>query len=223
MRNVPSDKYSVAWFKLAECVSRGEKERALGVYRLLSHSLTDQAFARQLHGDILLSFNDTVAAIEHYRMAAHLYKNDNRILEAAAVNEHLVTLAPEQSAYRSTLVVLYTQLNMHAKALIHATILCERLITEGELEEAARIVTSFEVLLLPEDGIQLREKLVYALIRKDSISSHIITPHITTILQYFMIKNSSHDLQRFLQMLEAYNESYYMHARAYVSAQSTLL
>src|SRR5437899_218534 len=92
MRYFPSDKYNVAWFKLAECVSRGEKERALGVYRLLAHSLNDSAFARQLQGDILLSFNDVAGAVEHYRTAATLYQQDERLLEAAAVYEHIVNL-----------------------------------------------------------------------------------------------------------------------------------
>jgi hypothetical protein len=37
MKQTQVDKHTIAWFKIAECVSRGEKERALGVYRLLSH------------------------------------------------------------------------------------------------------------------------------------------------------------------------------------------
>ena len=44
--------YSVAWFKLAEFVTRKEKERAFGVYRLLSHSIADRAFAAQLEACI---------------------------------------------------------------------------------------------------------------------------------------------------------------------------
>ena len=58
MKHLPSDKYNVAWFKLAECVARGEKEKALGVYRLLVHSLDEPAFIRQLEGDLLLAFKD---------------------------------------------------------------------------------------------------------------------------------------------------------------------
>ena len=70
MRHVPSDKYNIAWFRLAECVSRGEKERALGVYRLLAHSFGDEAFAHQLMGDLLLSFDDAQAlAVSCWRKA----------------------------------------------------------------------------------------------------------------------------------------------------------
>ena len=58
MKQIPSDKYNVAWFTLAECVSRGEKVRAMSLYRLLVHSIKDGAFACQLKGDLLLAFRD---------------------------------------------------------------------------------------------------------------------------------------------------------------------
>lgn len=63
---------SIAWFKLAEFVSRGEKERALGIYRLLSYSITDAALNAQLEGDILIAFSDE-RALESYHKAILLY------------------------------------------------------------------------------------------------------------------------------------------------------
>ena len=74
MKHVPQDKYNVAWFTLAECVARGEKVRALGVYRLLAYSIDDSAFRRQLEGDILLAFQDKDDAIVKYKEAAFLYQ-----------------------------------------------------------------------------------------------------------------------------------------------------
>ena len=85
MRHLPANKYNIAWFKLAECVSRGEKERALGVYRLLSHSLDDEAFVYQLEGDILLAFGDSLGAIQRYVYALQTYKRYTRFVEAAAI------------------------------------------------------------------------------------------------------------------------------------------
>ena len=82
MNQVVADKYNIAWFKLADCVARGEKERALGVFRLLSHSFDDPALARQLHGDLLLSFRDeraqekyeeAVTALERVRLVFSAY------------------------------------------------------------------------------------------------------------------------------------------------------
>jgi len=100
MKPVSPDKYSVAWFKLAECVVRGEQERAFGVYRLLSHSFEDKAFAQQLAGDLYLAFQNNQAAVQKYEQAAHLYKQDGRLCEAAAVYDHLSTIDPSVEHYK---------------------------------------------------------------------------------------------------------------------------
>ena len=71
-------KFNVAWFKLAEFVGRKEKERALGVYRLLSHSLPDDAFAAQLRGRFLMAFYDE-KAVDAYVKAARLYEKNQPI------------------------------------------------------------------------------------------------------------------------------------------------
>ena len=69
MKQAQFDKHTIAWFKIAECVSRGEKERALGVYRLLSHSFNDDAIARQLEADIYCSFGEADQAVLLYQQA----------------------------------------------------------------------------------------------------------------------------------------------------------
>ncbi len=123
MKQARSDRHTVAWFKLAECISRGEKERALGVYRLLSHSFNDQAVARQLEGDIHLSFNNEKEAIVQYDKAADLYQKSKRLLEAAAVYEHLLTLQGDNVRFRKNIVDLYQQLGIHSKINEHASVL----------------------------------------------------------------------------------------------------
>ena len=96
MKYIQSEKYNLAWFRLAECVSRGERERAMGVYRLLSHSLGDDALAAQLKGDLLLCFNDELAS-KKYLEAANLYKKSQKTIEAIAVYEHLLLLENDQT------------------------------------------------------------------------------------------------------------------------------
>lgn len=49
---------SIAWFKLSELVRRGERERALFVLRLLSHSIADKAFVALLEAELLHMLND---------------------------------------------------------------------------------------------------------------------------------------------------------------------
>src|SRR6185295_6125944 len=104
MRNVPPDKYNIAWFKLAECVSRGERERALGVYRLLAHSIGNPAFESQLEGDLYLSFQDVQAAIAKYQEAVRLYRQSGRVLQSAAVLEHLITLQPHTYTHHQQII-----------------------------------------------------------------------------------------------------------------------
>ena len=106
MRHVPNDKYTIAWFKLAECIAKGEKEKAFGVYRLLRHSLDDQAYAYRLEGDLLDAFHDT-GATEKYAQAAHLYYASKRYKEASSLYEELVALEPKNEAYFSRLMELY--------------------------------------------------------------------------------------------------------------------
>jgi len=110
MKQSMAERYTLAWFKLAECVSRGEKERALGVYRLLSHSLNDQAFSRHLEGDIFLSFQEIASAQQRYKDAAILYQKEGRLLESAAVYEQLITLEAEDHESRIALLMAYHQL-----------------------------------------------------------------------------------------------------------------
>lgn len=107
MKHIQSEKCTVAWYKIAECVSRGEKERALGVYRLLSHSFNDSAVARQLEGDIYLSFADREHAMSLYEQAGNLYQKDQRLLEAAAIYEHLLLLCPQNISFRRKIIELY--------------------------------------------------------------------------------------------------------------------
>jgi tetratricopeptide (TPR) repeat protein len=110
MKQTQSDKHMIAWFKIADCVSRGEKERALGVYRLLSHSFNDTAVARQLEGDIYLSFGEQELAIPLYLQAIEWYQKSQRFLEAVAVCEHLIAINPDDAMVRREAIKLYNLL-----------------------------------------------------------------------------------------------------------------
>jgi len=88
MKLLSSGSHNIAWFKLADFVSRGEKERALSVFKLLVYSITDQAFAYQLEGDILLAFDDDTA-LDRYHSAANMYKRSGNYQKAIAVYEHI--------------------------------------------------------------------------------------------------------------------------------------
>ena len=124
MKHFPSEKYNIAWFKLSQLVSRGEKEKALGLYRLLSHSLDDKAYALQVEGDILWSFDDELATIK-YEEAAFLYKKENKIVSAVGVYEHLLILDNENFDVLEILLECYSILDWSDKVLDRTSVLIE--------------------------------------------------------------------------------------------------
>lgn len=93
---------NIAWFKLAEFVSRGERERALSIYRLLSHSISDKAFVAQLRGDILRAFNDK-HALQAYEEAAEYYEGHKQ-MQAAVLYEEMSVL--DNESYERAMKVL---------------------------------------------------------------------------------------------------------------------
>ncbi|MBM3892863.1 hypothetical protein FJ365_00500 [Candidatus Dependentiae bacterium] len=97
---------SLAWFKLADLIARGEREKALSVFRLLAHSLSDKAYVLQIEGDILW-FMDSAASIEKYKQAAFLYQKEKRWTDAIAIQEHVYTMRPDAFDPLATLLVLY--------------------------------------------------------------------------------------------------------------------
>lgn len=119
MKQTQSDKHTIAWFKIAECVSRGEKERALGVYRLLSHSFNDKAIANQLEADINLAFGEQELAVPLYAYAMELYQRSERFLEAVAVCEHLITMNADNVLLRREAIKLHTMLGNEAQVHEH--------------------------------------------------------------------------------------------------------
>lgn len=99
---------TVAWYKLADLIARREREKALNVYRLLSHSFEDRAYALQLEGDILDSFNDS-QAYEKYQQAAFLYKKEARWINAICVCEHILFINCRNVELQGVLLGLYAK------------------------------------------------------------------------------------------------------------------
>ena len=157
MKQEPKEKgTSVAWFKLAELISRGEKEKALNLYRLLSHSFEEKAYALQVEGDILWSFEDQ-EAVDRYKHAAFLYKKEKNLVAAAGIYEHLLTLDPGNVDNMFHLLKLCAKLNwaekfrdgfMFLKKMLESKNISDERVREGAeeimeiLEERGRAVGS---------------------------------------------------------------------------------
>jgi len=105
---------SIAWYKLAELIAKREREKALNVYRLLSHSFIDKAYALQLEADILFSLQDK-DAVEKYKQAAFLYRQERRWINAVYVYEHLLDLDANNAECIGLLLDLYAKMDLVSK------------------------------------------------------------------------------------------------------------
>lgn len=221
--NIPADKYNVAWFKLAECVSRGEKERALGVYRLLSHSLSDKAFASQLEGDILSAFDDKNSAKERYNRAISLYKKDKRLLEMAAIGENMHFLYPKDRFYIELLIDTYTSLSIKYKATVYLNKFVTLSLGERDEPAAIDILDRYEATVAANELVIIRQQLVYALVKTNSLPFEQVIQQIKKTIDGLWLttnndtnKNHNFALQQFLASIQELNDDYYLHATEYL-------
>ena len=218
MRYIPNDKYTIAWFKLAECVTKGEKEKAFGVYRLLKHSLEDQAYANQLEGDLLSAFADE-KAIEKYEHAAQLYYTQNRYKEAAILYEELICNAEYNKQYMVRFIDAcnhYPNKDALLKKLIHVTttlIEQKKEVTLAsylpELEEASPILITVQIYLhmIVQDNL-------YKIQNNDGIKK------ILSQAADFLLKHNLNDeLTHALASLQALHESWYQFLCSYIGSR----
>jgi len=218
MKHLPSDKYNVAWFKLAECVSRGEKEKALGVYRLLVHSLDDPALARQLEGDILWSFKDSNAS-EKYAAAAELYQKNKRPHEAAAVYEHLITLHPDSEHYLTKAVELYQGLGNANKVVSYAQPLVSAYLAKNEAGKASVLLETLDAASTPTNLTNLHQQVLFALLIQPYAAPETVQYHIKKVIDGLLANPESKALQPFMSKLQAVNEQHYLYAYEYLQKQ----
>jgi hypothetical protein len=196
MKQSQSNKYSVAWFKIADFVTRGQKERALGLHRLLAHSIGDNALNLQLEGDILLSCNDN-RALEKYQAAALYYQKEERLCQALAIYEHILLLRPGCSQTILFLIALYNrsaqyhyaeqyaQLLVYTLAQAKKILLLISLIQEMDFEPERAlkeiIMPTVKELLLCS-AITREEIMVFA----KALIDRLLQPHSVNLTQHFL-------------------------------------
>jgi tetratricopeptide (TPR) repeat protein len=222
MKHVPQDKYNVAWFTLAECVSRGEKVRALGVYRLLSHSIEDIAFRRQLEADILLSFQDNDEAVAKYKEAANLYKKSGKYLEAVAVYEHLKQLGPNNTEYLNPLIELYTLLHITTKVVVYLKQLFEAQLHGHDFGAAEDTLISLDNVQDSAQNASCHQQITFALIADELHDKKQVLSHIKRAVQGFLRGDDNRALQKFLSTLEAMDQDYAKEAYRYAQEDNLL-
>ncbi|MBV8660773.1 MAG: hypothetical protein JO129_01340 [Candidatus Dependentiae bacterium] len=206
MKLLSSGSHNIAWFKLADFVSRGEKERALSVYKLLMHSIADQAFACQLEGDILLAFDDD-AALDRYHSAANLYKKTGDYQKAIAVYEHVALFKNDLKILEALLDVydiLQDQIgiiNSFARFAILAV----------QMKNFGLLINRLHVYLMTRNNILKAELYGYtffALLFHD-IENPQIEMYLFQALDLYVKAEDSHLLTRFMAKLKVSHDHFY--------------
>lgn len=213
MRQLPSDKYNVAWFKLAEFVARGEKERALGLYRLLIHSFDDKALAFQLEGDILLSFSDNQGAVEKYYHAAHCYEKEGKITEALLAHEHILVLNKDADSSLKKLIELY-ELNGNVTRLTELLSLQARSLIKNQNYEELAVTVERCKKLSSSFQKNIYESIIMALCQEGALLS-TIKPYLQDALDLFLL-DTQQALSQFLESLKALRDDVYEQACNYL-------
>jgi|GEM_PF-5871095 len=180
MSQLESQKYQIAWFKLSEFVRRGEKERALGIYKLLMHTVDDAAFAKQLEGDLLLFFNDE-GAIQSYITAAQMYKKSNKLAQAVAIYEHLVAQFPHEYDLVCALVEHYLELGHPTRITLSLQRLIVPLMQVHSLAHLLRVVNDVSVALEPHDQALLYVQVIQAAVAHKKDDRALVQPIIDRI------------------------------------------
>lgn len=211
MRYIPNDKYTIAWFKLAECVAKGEKEKAFGVYRLLMHSFDDQAYAYQLEGDLFGAFQDQ-RAIEKYAHAAHLYIQNNRFKEAAMLYNDLITMTPDDKYFVIRLIDVYRKHKSNDFVITKLIKLADFLLDHNRPLHAILVADELACHINDETAADVYGKcLIY--LSKLYENVHDFEQEITNAVDYISKKGSSVQLQNMLSILEQTNSAWHRYIR----------
>ena len=216
MKQPHVDKHTIAWFKIAECVSRGEKERALGVYRLLSHSFNDSAIARQLEADIYCSFGQVEQAIALYLQTMELYHKSHRFLEAAAVCEHLITMRPDDLLLCREIIPLYISLAIVPKIRTYVNVVVELIAQKQQWYDIKSIIAEC-VRIADSNGRALVYADIIIAAHKAGCPWDVLASNLEQILDDAILADNEKCLQAMLLSLQAHSDTLYDHAVIYLA------
>lgn len=225
MKSLAMQSYTIAWFKIADFVARGEKERALHVYRLLMHSVSDPALSYQLEGDILLAFDDD-AALDRYHVAANLYKKSGKLPQAISVYEH-VGLFREDEKILEALLDIYVSIKHRSGMLNAFSRLAKYGLKQGKKDFVVQVIHRCSMDLDDSLQAQLYARFVRSLLLYDEKAEDLLQ-HVEQAIDLFLHLIADHRednlnqrdermLQTFLTDLHVLDDNAHQHAKKYVA------
>ncbi len=213
MKLLSSGSHNIAWFKLADFVARGEKERALSIFKLLVHSISDKAFALQLEGDILLAFHDNMA-LDKYHASAAFYKKQGDYQKAIAVYEHV-------SLFKNDIKILEALLDVynivHNKiGIIHA--FARFAILAVQMKNFGLLINKLHLYLMTQDSslqAELYGYTFFALLFHNKDNPQI-EMYFLQALDLYLKSEDKHGLTRFMAKLKVADDFFYQQAEKFL-------
>lgn len=213
MRILPSESYSVAWFKLADFVARGEKERALNVHKLLMYAVNEQAFAYQLEGDILLSFDDELA-LSKYHVAANLYKKQKQYQRAIDVYRH-VLLRIEDLSIIEALLDVYNLLEDDKHIVDVFAMFTKICLEKKDVGLLFNRLHNFSIYPQKVVYAQLHATLIKGFLLHDPENKHL-KMYMHQTVDLFRECNEKKELKSFVETVKELNETVHVDLKKYM-------
>jgi hypothetical protein len=207
-QQIGSEKSSVAWFRLAECLKRKERERAFLLYRLLMHSFEDSAFLKKLEGDMWIDF-DIQEATNCYIASAHYYKQRNEYHEAYLIYKKLHDIDSQNSMYVDLLLEVIDQTLFKNDKSLYCAKKLSLLCAKKSFVQANICFQEYAELLSPVQKNNFYQEIVKTAIAEEYSDSALIEIYLKKILEYFLAADQNSSLQQFLNHLEFLNKKWY--------------
>ena len=198
---------ALAWFKLSEFISRGEKERAFGAYKVLVLSFDNKAFCLLIEGDLLSIFGEAALANEKYLEAAKIYESlENYFLASIAYNSYLQN--SKCCHILNKLCEIYSQLKFKPKVISSLRALF-RFYLENKNKDAAE--ECLKKLCEYGDCLKEEEEWAFFLLNENKNTKETLA-NIGKVIENLFTKGESKELQKFLGKLETLDAEAYKNA-----------
>lgn len=208
---------NVAWFKLAEFMRRGEKERALSLYRLLIHSISDEPFLKKLEADIWFLFSPKKSET-YYHEAAHAYLKADKKMEALFIFELLAQRYPMIAQYYEQVIGLIDQLNDKEKKKNYQKKLYQVHLKNGQIEKGLVLFKELEEQLKDADIFAFHKLLVLEALKHKYAEQKVIKTSLLKALDGLVRTGQKAELQQFLSIIEELNQAWHKDAVAYLAS-----
>lgn len=199
---------NLAWFKLSEFISRKEKERAFGVYKVLMLAFESKEYCLLVEGDLHAVFEEYNEAFNKYFEAAKLYEEKKDLFLTTVAYEAIVKVYNKLQFWQK-LLNFYNQIGYIPKIALALKNIFYLALEEKKnnlAEETLKELKKVEKYCIDEEEALALYKLQENNHKKEALES------IGKILEEHFVKGDSKALQKFLAKLETLDKDAYDNA-----------